>query len=407
MRGSVVRRGNAVHVVLYQGFDSETKRRRYKWISGFEDKKQAQAFLVTVATSPAYGSGVGPRGSTRLRAGDFLGQYLRTEAKARCRPKEHRRREQIIRLYLKPRLGHIPLAKLAPATLTEFFTGLEGRSAYHVFKVLRAALNYAVRMDLILANPCDRVTPPRPAEFRPMLWTVEETIRFLDECRRTGPHHYPLFLTEIATGLRLGEILAVTWRNVDLQAGVVHVTQDLERPRGGGFQFADPKSARSRRRVRLPVEVVEELRMLRRRQLEERLRRGLCAKDGTCSDQHCPFWHDHDLVFTQENGKPIHGHNLTQRTMRTLMKRAGVPRIRFHDLRHTHGTLLADSGINLKVITERMGHSTESFTLGKYIHTTPDMQEQAATVISKRLLSNQSLINRLRHGEQTVSAANR
>lgn len=389
MRGSIVRRGRAVYVVLYQGFDSETKKRRYKWVSGFENEKQAQAFLVTVATSPAYGSGVGPRGSTRLRTGDFLDKWLCTEAKARCRPVELRARESIVKVHLKPRLGHVPLAKLAPATIRDYFAGLNMRGAPHVFKVLRAALNHAVRMDLILANPCDRVTPPRPAEFRPTLWTVEETVRFLAVVRDMRPGLYPLFLTEVTTGLRLGEILALTWRSIDLDARVLRVTQDLERPKGGGFAFAEVKSAKSRRPVRLAVEVIEELRAFRRRQFEERLKRGLCAKNGTCRDQHCPLWHDHDLAFCQANGKPLHGHNLTRRTMRVIMERAAVPRIRFHDLRHIHGTLLADSGVNLKVIQERLGHSTETFTLARYIHATPDMQEQATAAVSRRLLSKQ------------------
>lgn len=345
---------------------------------------------MTVATSPAYGSGVGPRGSTRLRVDAFLDQWLRTDAKFRCRPKELRRREQIIRLYLKPRLGHVPLAKLAPGTIADYFASLEVRSAYHIFKALRAALNYAVRMDLILANPCDRVTPPKPAAFQPTLWTVEETVQFLEECWRSGPQYYPFFLASISTGARLGELLALRWRDVELGKGVVRITQELERPQGGGFRFTDPKSARSRRSIRLPVEVTDELRGLRRRQLEDRLRRGLCARDGLCRDQHCPLWHDRDLVFCQPNGKPMHAHNLTQRTVRHIMERAGVPRVRFHDLRHTHGTLLAASGVNLKVIQERMGHSSEAFTLGRYIHTT-DLQGEAARVVSQRLLSNGSL----------------
>jgi integrase len=137
---------------------------------------------------------------------------------------ELRARESIVKVHLKPRLGHVPLAKLAPATVTDYFAELDMRGAPHVFKVLRAALNHAVRMDLILANPCDRVRPPRPAEFRPTLWTVEETIGFLAEVRNTRAGLYPLFLTEVTTGLRLGEILALTWRNIDLEARAMRMS---------------------------------------------------------------------------------------------------------------------------------------------------------------------------------------
>ncbi|MGQ0548185.1 MAG: tyrosine-type recombinase/integrase [Armatimonadota bacterium] len=327
-----------------------------------------------------------------MRLGHYLDQWFNTEAKLRCRPRELRRREQLIRLHIKLRLGHIPIAKLAPATLEDFFAGLKTRSAHHIFKVLRAALNHAVRLDLILANPCDRVTAPRPAVFRPTLWTVEETLRFLEECHRSSPKNVPFFLTAVATGARLGELQGLRWRDVDLDAGVIRITQQLERPAGGGFRFADPKSPRSRRPIRLPQEIMIELRTLRRRQIETRLKSGLCPQP-VCLAQYCPYWHDFDLVFCQPNGKPGHGHNLAQRLMGQIMKRAGVPRIRFHDLRHAHGTLLAASGVNLKVITERMGHSTEAFTLTRYIHATPDMQQEAASAVSRRLFSNQSLIN--------------
>lgn len=392
MRGALVRKGSKWYVVLYQGRDPLTGRERRRWVAGFDTKDQAEGYRVVAAQSAASGSGVGLRGSSRLRLGDYLARWLRTEAKARCRPKELRRREEIVRIHLTPRLGHIPLAKLAPATIEDFFASLgENRSANHIFTVLRTALNHAVRTDLILANPCGKVTGPKPAVFHPTLWTVEETVRFLRRCQTDSPHLFPLFLTEISTGLRLGELLGLSWRNVDLETGVVRVVQDLDRPQGGGFHFGDPKSARSRRSVRLPVEVTEELRALRRRHIIERLKRGLCARNGTCRDQHCPLWHDHELVFCQQNGKPVHGHNLTQRTMRRLIERAEVPRVRFHDLRHAHGSLLATSGVNLKIIQERLGHSSETVTLGLYVHAT-DLQGDAAEAVSRTLLASNGFL---------------
>ena len=392
MRGAVVRKGTRFYVVLYGGVDPETKKERRNWVSGFETEDEAQAYLVEVARNPAFGSGVGPRGSVRLRLGDYLDHWLRTEAKQRCRAKEWLRREQIIRLHLKPRLGHVPLAKLAPVTLEEFFAGLNTRSAYHVFKALRAALNHAVRLGLIMSNPTEPVTPPRRCQHHPLLWTVEETLRFLDECRRSSPHYYPVFLAAVATGARLGELLGVRWRDMDLDAGVMLIVQELDRPRGGGFQFADPKSAKSRRSVLLPQEVTDDLRALRKRRIGERLRRGPCPDGLSCKRQHCPKWHETELVFSQPNGKPAHGHNIAQRLMGQLMAQAGVPRIRFHDLRHAHGTLLSASGVSLKVIMERLGHSTEAFTLSRYIHATPTMQREAAEVVSLRLFASNGFL---------------
>lgn len=390
MRGSVVRRGSRFYVAIYQGVDPTTKRRRYKWVSGFDSEKHARAFCVKVAQSPAYGSGVGPRGSTRLRVGDFLDQWLKTEVPLRCRPSGVCRRESIVRIHLKPKLGHIPLSKLAPATIQEFVSGLEGRSARYIFVILRSALRHAVKMELILADPSERVTPPKASTYEPVLWTVEETIRFLAACKDSAPHDWPLFLMASTTGLRRSELLGATWRNLD--DDVLRVSRALDRPRGGGFTFAEPKSRRSQRVVRLPREVVEELKALRRHQIEERLRRSLCSKNGTCHDRHCPLWHDLDLIFCQsKNGKPLHGHNLSYRVMPKIIEQAEVLKIRFHDLRHMHGTLLDASGVSLKTISERLGHSSEAFTLSRYVHSA-GRQRDAAEAVSRRLLSNQSLI---------------
>ncbi len=176
-----------------------------------------------------------------------------------------------------------------------------------------------------------------------------------------------------------------------LDRGVVRVTQELARPKGGGWIFAEPKTPHSTRPIRLPKETAEALRTLRKTQVQERLRRGLCPECEACRDVHCARWHDHDLVFCQPTGRPLHDHNLTQRDFRRLTALAKVPRIRFYDLRHLHFTLLAEEGVNLKAIKERAGHSTEAFTLARYIHATPDMQEQAARAVSRRLLSNGSL----------------
>lgn len=382
MRGSVVRRGSRFYVAIYLGADPATRRRRYKWISGFESEKQARAYCVKVAQSPAFGSGVGARGSTRLRVGDFLDQWLKTEVPLRCRPSGVRRRESIIRIHLKPALGHVPLAKLAPATIQEFVSGLKGRSARYIFVILRAALRHAVKMELILADPTERVTPPRATTYEPMPWTAEETISFLAECRRSTPYYWPLFLMASTTGLRQSELLGATWRALD--GDTLRVSRTLDRD---DLTFSEPKSRKSQRVVRLQPEMVEELKTLRRHHLEERLRRGLCSKNGACRDRHCNLWHEHDLIFSQPNGKPLHGHNLSSRVMPKIIERAGVPRVRFHDLRHAHGTLLDAAGVSLKVISERLGHSSEAFTLARYVHSA-ERQRDAVEAVSRRLLIN-------------------
>ncbi len=388
MRGSVVQRGSRFYLAVYLGTDPVTKKRRYQWISGFDSKEQAEAARVKVAQSSAYGSGVGPRGSTRLRFGQYLEQWLKTEVPLRCRPSGVRRRESIVRVHLKPTLGAIPLARIAPATIQEFVGDLQGKSARYIFTILRAALRHAVKVELIMADPSANVTPPRASIYEPVVWTAEETVRFLVECRRSVPQWWPVFLLATTSGLRQSEVLALTWR--DLDGDTVGVHRGLDRT-GGGFRFQNPKSRRSRRAVSLPLEVLADLKGLRRQQIEERLKRGLCSKDGACRDQHCPLWHDHDLICCQPNGKPLHGHNLSYRIMPKIIERAKVPAMPFHGLRRCHGTLLDSEHVSLKVISARLGHHSEAFTLSRYVHT-GDEQRQAAGAVSRVLLSNQSLI---------------
>ncbi len=385
MRGAVVRKGNRFYVCLYQGVDPETKKERRKWISGFEDKKQAKAYLIEVAQSPAYGSGVGPRGSSRLRLGDYLDHYLRTWQGSE---KERRVRMAVAKYHVKPRLGHVPLAKLAPATIREFLASLNGIDAWHVFKFIRAALNRAVNDGFILANPCDAIDDkPKPKEYDPVIWTVEEALRFKDGARSSP--HYPLYLVLLYGGLRPGgELLALRWRRTDLENGVLEITQDLDRPPGGGFRFHELKTKNARRPVVLPDEVVCELKALRKFQVQERLRRGLCPDQPNCRLPRCPYWHDFDLIFCQPNGKPLHWNNIYGRDFLPLLTRLNLLRIRPYDLRHFNLTLLARERVSPKAIMARAGHHSSAFTQARYVHADLDMQREAAQALSRRLASN-------------------
>jgi integrase len=372
-------------VKVYLGVDPTTGKERQKWIGGFRSEKEARAHLMVVATSPLYGSGLGPYGSSRLRLGDYLRDWL-----AHCQVSEGEMisRRARCRLHIIPYLGHVPLARVAPATLERFFSvqvpHLHPTMAHKVFGDLRAAFNRAVKLGLVASNPCLAIDPPRPRPYRPVVWKAEELQRFLATCQQGGEVGL-LFTTAFASGARQGELLGAQWRYVDLERGILFVVQDLERPAGGGFRFGEVKTEHARRPVRLPVAIIMALRALRRRQVEERLRRGPCAQNSQCREAHCPFWHEHDLVFCQPNGKPLHGRNLTRRALKRLCHAAGVPAIRFHDLRHMHNTVLMGAGVSAKIVKERSGHSTVAFTLDRYSWVQPDMQEMAAEALGKTL----------------------
>ncbi len=374
-------------VKVYLGQDPQTGRERQKWLGGFATEKEARTHLLAVAASPAYGSGLGPYGSMRMRVGDYLREWLGASRQS-ISEKEWLSRQSRLQKHVAPRLAHVPLARLAPVTLQRFFSvdlaSMHPTTAHKVFKDVRQALDQAVKLGLITSNPCRMIEAPKERAYRPTLLTPEEFTKFVACCAGAGEKGL-LFVMAFASGTRQGELLAAQWRYADLDRGVVWILQDLERPRGGGFRFGDVKTEHARRPVRLPRPLVEELRSLRARQRAERLRRGPCEEGASCRQQHCPRWHDFDLVFCQANGKPLHGHNLTQRDLKALCARAGVPAIRFHDLRHLHNTTLMREGVNAKIVMERAGHSSVAFTLEKYSWVTPDMQELAVDALARSL----------------------
>ena len=173
----------------------------------------------------------------------------------------------------------------------------------------------------------------------------------------------------LTSGMRLGELLGVRWRDIDLDAGSLQVRHTMLRT-AAGLHLTEPKTARSRRRIALAPNAREALRAHRGRQAAERLQLGRA-------------WEDQDLVFANAIGKPVEAGNLLRRSFLPLLTKAALPRIRFHDLRHTAATLLRSQGVHPKVVSELLGHSSIGLTLDTYSHVLPDMQQQAATAMDR------------------------
>jgi integrase len=373
MRGCIKKRGKSWAVIVYLGRDGQGKR-RYKWYT-HPTRREAEAHLGQLLVQ-AQGGWVLP--PARLRFGEYLEQWLRDYAAGSVSETTCWTYEVVIRRYLKPVLGNIPLIRLTPQAIQRFFTekleeGLSSTSVHKCYRVLREALGHSVRWGLLSRNPAEMVDPPRPRRREMRVWDEEQVRLFLAEARRSSPF-YALYLTAILTGMRQGELLGLRWEDVDLALGGASIRQTFYRI-GGRQLFKAPKSASSRRTVALPPVLVQELHGLRGQQSEHR--RLLGAE-----------YTDHGLVFCQRNGKPLHAHNLIVRDFRRIIERAGLPRIRFHDLRHCHATHLLRQGVHPKVVQERLGHSTPAITLHVYSHVLPGMQDEAARRLAERLLGH-------------------
>jgi integrase len=188
-----------------------------------------------------------------------------------------------------------------------------------------------------------------------------------------------LYVLALSTGMRQGELLGLKWREVDLDAGVLSVQQTLKVTTHGQRTLGKPKTGSSRRKVMLTPTAMTALIAHRTRQLEERLQAG-------------PAWHDTGLVFTNTVGNALDPTNFYRYEYKPLLRRAGLPLIRFHDTRHTAATLLLLSGVHPKVVSEMLGHSSVNITLNLYSHVLPDMQASATNAM-ERLLSEPRIVD--------------
>ena len=231
--------------------------------------------------------------------------------------------------------------------------------------MLRRALGQATQWGLVARNVASLVTPPRVRRKEMTALSPDQARSLLAAAQ--SDRLEALYVLALTTGMRQGEMLALRWQDVDLDGGTLQVKATLQLTHEG-FDLAEPKTVRSRRQVALTTGAVEALHQHRARQLEERLRLGA-------------VWEDNDLVFANEVGRPIAAPNLRNRSFYHLLQRAGVPRIRFHDLRHTAATLMLGKGVHPKVVAEMLGHSQIAVTLDLYSHVTPNMQKQATEAL--------------------------
>ncbi len=309
-----------------------------------------------------------------IKLGEYLGRWLTDSVRDTVRPTTFERYEQMVRLHIRPVLGQLKLKNLTSAHVRGLYrekldAGLAPRTVQYIHVTLHKALKQAIADGLIPRNATEAVKPPqvRREEMRPL---TAEQVKVLFEAAK-GDRLEALYVLAVTTGLRQGELLELKWRDIDLEAGTLQVRRTLTTAKGGPVLSA-PKTKGSRRTVRLSQTGLEALRSHLARQLEEIDRVG-------------SLWRENGLIFASEVGEPLDRRDLTTHRFKPLLKRAGLPKIRFHDLRHTCATLLLSKNINPKVVSEMLGHSSISITLDTYSHVLPTMQESAIRALEDAL----------------------
>jgi integrase len=369
--GHVTERSPGRWLVRYYG---EAQRRYAVTVKG--TRKEAERELRRRLDALDLGTHVDPN---RMTTGEWLTRWLATVAEE-ISPKTHERYGELVRHFLIPALGGLPIAKLAPTHIQDCYTalasggrrdgkpgGLSRQTRRHLHRVLHAALARAVEQQIIIRNPAAAMRLPKVERAPMTTLSPKQSRQLLDGLRHS--HIYWPALLATSTGMRRGEVLALRWQNVDLEHGSVRVVESLEQTRAG-LRFK-PQKCGKMRAVTLPGYTVTELRRLKREQAEGLLRLGV-RQDGST------------LLCARADGMPLQPQSLTHEFPRFLARLGpDFPKINFQGLRHTHASQLLTAAVHPKVVQERLGHATIGITLDTYSHLVETMQEDAAAKIDE------------------------
>ena len=309
-----------------------------------------------------------PSVAVDLLVSDYFDQWL-AHARTRVRIKTWEGYESLLRRHARPALGPFALLHVTPLIVQGLYGDLmkgdhplSAGTVLNLHLVLTQAFGQAVRWGIIDRSPTSGAQPPRPRRSEPVVVDTALAHRLLEAVAGT-PYSLPAAIA-LGTGMRRGEILALRWSDLERDLSVAYVRRSVH-PVRDGLAYELPKTKRSRRAVVLPQYLATLLTVHREDQLSRRSR--------------SRPW-EHDLVVDDGKGRPMHPDSLSGGWRRTL-RQAGLPQVRFHDLRHAHATLMLQQGIHPKIVSERLGHASIGITLDTYSHVLPSMQAEAAEAV--------------------------
>ena len=312
----------------------------------------------------------------KYTVGTWMDAWFENVAKIKVRPSSHQTYRGYIDNHIKPNIGNIPLEKLTTMELQKFYRklltsgrverveakeqpkGLSAKTVRNINQVISSAMDLAVAQKIILKNPTRACSLPRVEHKEMQTISAEQLQAFLEEAKRSGV--YEMYYIELSTGLRRGELLGLKWEDIDMKQGVIRVRRQISRI-DGKIVEAPLKTKNSYRAVTISPQAVEVLK---------------AQKEKT----------DDAYVFPSPNGGPISPDSVNNMLHRVL-DRAGIPRVRFHDMRHTFATLALQNGVDIKTVSGMLGHFSAGFTLDTYAHVTTAAQKEAAATMGNVLSS--------------------
>lgn len=391
--GSIFQRKDGRWVGATRYIDPETGEKKKNLVYG---KTRKEVVAKKKAFEDELKKGISPKAG-KITVGKWLDTWLDTYARVRVRQNTFEGYQRIVDSHLKPALGAIKINELRPSHVQKMInekmekgnkrTGgpLGPRQVEYIYAVLHMALGQAVKNNMIMRNVCDAVDKPQKVKTEFIPWTTEQTNHFLTSVR--DERLFPLYMIAWGTGLRRSEILGLKWDDINLTKGTLTVRRTLVRVKGDPpYKFGEPKTKKSRRTIPLPDPVVQALKKWKAQQAQEALTwKGLHKE---LPENEIPPFNPLALVFCNELGCPTNPESISRRFKQDL-KKAGLPEIRFHDLRHGHATMLLELGEDIKVISDRLGHSTITLTADTYSHVREKLQREATRKLEKVFAINQ------------------
>lgn len=355
------------------GRDHATGKRKQITRRGFETKKEAELAANQMTIEINNETFVHEK-ETLFK--DFIIDYLTIIAQPAVKPSTFYGYKTVVEKRLIPTFGHMKIKNFTPKLISSYYTdllkeGLTEEFIRYIHSILKMAAKTAIDWKYIKNDFMLNVKAPSRQKKSVNTWSIDECNKFLNRMREQKEHIFMMYYLAIYTGMRRGELLGLKWDNIDFEKRRIYVEHSLYYISGQGLVLQSPKTISGKRNISITDEAIAELQSYKLKKQEQLLKVGM-----KLSGEH--------FVVSTFGGEPVNPNTVHKQFLYDI-KLAGVKRIRFHDLRHTHATIMLEIGENSKVVSERLGHSNVSITLDKYSHVTPNIQDSSAEHFSEAL----------------------